>query len=171
MYIFSQSIQVPMTYKSLIAFGVVLTLAAPAQAQEFIASLSGWDLRSGANAALLLEVHGKPRWDYGWVQLGLGAAVGADTEGSAWIGGGVVAEAPLSNHWFVEASVMPGYYHPGTPQADLGSDFEVRSLLGLGYRFDNGNALSVAAGHLSNASISNLNPGANGILLRYHRSF
>ena len=54
MYIFSQSIQVPMTYKSLIAFGVVLTLAAPAQAQEFVASLSGWDLRSGANAALLL---------------------------------------------------------------------------------------------------------------------
>lgn len=160
-----------MIRKILTSIGILFAIGGPLQAQEWVASLSGWDLRSGANAAMMLEMHGKPRWDYGWVQLGLGAALGGDTDGSAWIGGGVVAEAPLSNHWFVEASVMPGYYHAATPEAELGSDFEVRSLLGLGYRFDSGSALSVGAGHLSNASIGNMNPGANGILLRCHRRF
>ncbi len=160
-----------MNRKALTTLALFMAFAGPSHGQEWVGSISGWELRSGAKAAMMLELHGKPRWDYGWLKLGLGAGVGADTDGSAWIGGGVVAKAPLSNRWFVEASVMPGYYHAATAKADLGSDFEVRSLLGLGYRFDNGSALSLAAGHVSNASIGHMNPGMNGIMLRYHRSF
>lgn len=160
-----------MIRNALSALGMSLALAGASQAQEWVVGLSGWELRSGANAALSFELHGKPRWDYGWLKLGLGAGVGADTDGTYWIGGGVVAEAPLSQRWFVQASVMPGFYHAATPQADLGSDFEVRSLLGLGYRFDSGSAVSLAAGHLSNANVGHMNPGTNGIMLRYHRSF
>ncbi|MFC3118764.1 acyloxyacyl hydrolase [Jhaorihella thermophila] len=44
----------------------------------------------------------------------------------------------------------------------------MRSLLGLGYRFGNGSALSLAVSHKSNASTSNFNPGANSIFLRWH---
>jgi len=160
-----------MNRNALSTLAIFLALAGPTQAQEWVFGLSGWDTKAGDKAALTVEVHGKPRWDYGWVKLGLGGGVGVDEDGSAWIGGGVVAEAPLSQHWFVKASVMPGYFHADTPTVDLGSDFEVRSVLGLGYRFDSGDALSLAVGHLSNAGIGDRNPGTNGVLLRYHRRF
>lgn len=149
----------------------VLVPVGPVAAQEWVVGLSGWHLRSGAAAAIVAEVHGRPRWQLGRVQVGLGAAAGADSDGNAWAGAGLVAEAPLGGAWFAEASVMPGIYHARTAAADLGSDFEIRSLLGVGYRLRGGSALSLAAGHLSNASIGDMNPGTNGLSLRFHRQF
>ena len=66
---------------------------------------------------------------------------------------------------------MPGLFEEGTDGNDLGLAFEVRSLAGLGYRFDSGSAISLAVSHKSNAGLGDSNPGANALLLRYHRSF
>lgn len=153
------------------ALAALLVLATPATAQEWVIGLSGWNLRSGATGGMVAEVLGRPQWDYGWVQLGLGGAVAVDSDSNAWIGAGVTALAPLSGPWFVEASLMPGYYHADSPAADLGSDFQIRSLIGLGYRLPSGNAVSVAIDHRSNASLGDMNPGVNGANLRYRASF
>ena len=66
---------------------------------------------------------------------------------------------------------MPGAFFEGESRNDLGSEFEIRSLIGVGYRLDNGDSISLAVTHKSNASTSSFNPGVNAVLLRYHRSF
>ena len=66
---------------------------------------------------------------------------------------------------------MPGYYNASNDLNDLGGDFQIRSLLGLGYNLNNGNSVSVALTHKSNASTNDENPGVNALLVRYHLGF
>ena len=65
---------------------------------------------------------------------------------------------------------MPGYYHAGDNDHDLGYDLNFRSQLALGYHIDDDWAVSLAAMHISNADLGDDNPGANFGLLRLHRS-
>ncbi|MEM1007273.1 MAG: acyloxyacyl hydrolase, partial [Pseudomonadota bacterium] len=44
-------------------------------------------------------------------------------------------------------------------------------LLGVGYSLDNGNKISLAVTHKSNASTDDPNPGVNAFFLRYHLGF
>lgn len=63
---------------------------------------------------------------------------------------------------------MPGAFDEGPEGNDLGHTFEIRTLLGTGYRFDNGSSISASGFHISNAGLGDTNPGADGILIRYH---
>jgi lipid A 3-O-deacylase len=81
----------------------------------------------------------------------------------------VFVEVP--NRWFIEGSVLPGAFFEKVVENDLGSTFEIRSLLGIGYTFDSGNRLSLAVTHKSNASTASKNPGVNAVLIRFRRQF
>ncbi|WP_299640728.1 acyloxyacyl hydrolase [uncultured Ruegeria sp.] len=110
--------------------------------------------------------HQAKRFSAGW-----GAALSIDEDGDTHIGAGLIGLYSFSDRWFVEGSVMPGYYNAGNDLNDLGGGFQIRSLFGLGYNLNNGNSVSVAITHKSNASTNDENPGVNAFLVRYHLGF
>jgi opacity protein-like surface antigen len=155
---------------TLSALALGLSLAAPAAAQDVILGLGASDFEETAGT-LTAEYHFAPFHDFGWIALGFGGAVMIDTEADFWIGAGLTFLSPLGERWFVEASLMPGYYENGSDDTDLGSEFEFRSLIGVGYRITDRAALSLAVDHRSNASTASSNPGVNTLSLRLRARF
>lgn len=100
------------------------------------------------------------------------AASGAITErGDAFVGAGIWTRWQWQSGWFIDMSTMPGFYRDGDDANDLGSTFLFRSLVGVGYTFDNGNAISLAVTHKSNAGLASDNPGVNTYDIRFHHRF
>jgi len=122
-------------------------------------------------ALVVFELHAEPFYENGRFELGLAGSVAADSTGDLFVGAGLAGLYALDRRWFIEASVLPGYFRASDPENSLGSDFEIRSLLGIGYTLGSGSSLSLAIAHISNASTSSVNPGANGIQLRWRRRF
>ena len=148
--------------------------ASVVSAQEFIIGAGYTDYNlAGAddNALLSLEYHATPFYENGDFTLGLGGVVSAQAEGDVFIGGGIVGKYAFSPQWSAEASLMPGAYFESSPLTDLGQTLEFRSLLGLAYHLPSGNKISLAITHKSNASLGDINPGANSVLLRWHHAF
>jgi hypothetical protein len=148
--------------------------AAPAVAQEWIFGLGYSSFsRPGAtdSAQLAVEYQHTPFLEKGRFTARPAGVISVQTEGDVFIGAGVAGRFSFDNNWFIETSVMPGAFFEGPDLNDLGSTFEIRSLLGVGYDFENGQAMSLAILHKSNASTADINPGVNTILLRWHRRF
>ncbi|WP_299614948.1 acyloxyacyl hydrolase [uncultured Tateyamaria sp.] len=151
---------------------LILSVTA-ATAQEWTVGLGGSDFGDGGDdsVALDLEYRHSPFLERRVLSLAFGANLGLTGEGDIFIGGGIWNRWQWQSGWFIDASVMPGLYEEGTDGNDLGSAFEIRSLLGVGYQFDNGNAVSAAISHKSNASLAEDNPGMNVYAIRYHFKF
>jgi len=108
-----------------------------------------------------------------WFGADMSFAVAADAHGNGdyWVGAGIAGMYPLQDQWFAEFSVMPGYYDYDSATTDIGSEFEIRSLIGIGRQISDTTALSVAVTHKSNAGTSDTNPGLNAVLLRLRVSY
>lgn len=147
----------------------------PLDAQELVVGLGYTSFNKDVakdGAALELEYHFAPRWKLGNGDVYLAAAAMVDDPGDYFIGAGLGAEFPLGDAgWFVQGSVMPGYYNASDANNDLGDDLEFRSSLAVGYRFQSGWAVSAAATHMSNAGLGDANPGILMATLRIGRSF
>ena len=61
-----------------------------------------------------------------------------------------------------------GLYHEGGGK-ELGSLVEFRSTLEIGWRFEGGGRISLGYGHISNAGITDRNPGTEIITLYWHQ--
>ncbi|SFR39195.1 Lipid A 3-O-deacylase (PagL) [Yoonia tamlensis] len=103
---------------------------------------------------------------YGPFQPTFGVSVAAN--GASWVGAGVKwsSTGVFDSPFFVETSLMPGYYDAGDGP-DLGGNLHFRSAFGIGYAFDNGATISVHYDHRSNGDTQDLNPGLETIALRY----
>lgn len=145
-----------------------LALAAPAAAQELSFGLT---YHAGVgDLGGVVEVHGAPVFGAtGGLSGSWGVAARADSEGNAWAGAGFVLDAPVTDQLFVEASFMPGFYWEG--DRDLGHHVQFRSLIGLGWTLTPESALILSLDHISNAGLSDFNPGAETVALRYRMSF
>ncbi|NVO57125.1 acyloxyacyl hydrolase [Rhodobacteraceae bacterium B1Z28] len=160
--------------KSILASVLLAAAATTAQAQSVIFGAGYADFSNSDSddlAIFSLEYQHKPfhqatRFGATW-----GAALSVDEDGNTHIGAGLIGIYSLSDRWFVEGSVMPGYFNASDNDNDLGGEFQIRSLLGLGYTLDSGNKVSMAITHKSNASTQDDNPGVNTLLLRYHYAF
>jgi len=64
----------------------------------------------------------------------------------------------LSRHWILTPSLGAGLYDGGD-EVDLGHVVEFKSGLELSYEFDTGPRLGLGFSHISNAGLSNNNPG------------
>jgi len=115
-----------------------------------------------------IEYHHRPFHDTTGFDLGLGGAITVHGTGDLHMGVGLVGILPLRSKWFVEGSIMPGVFWERYARNDLGSAFEIRSLIAIGRRFANGAGLSLALTHKSNASTAPQNPGVNSVVLRWH---
>ncbi|MBO9448823.1 acyloxyacyl hydrolase [Tropicibacter sp. R16_0] len=156
------------------ALSLTMLMAAPLHAQSLILGLGYADFEfsgSSDQALVSLEYQHTPFHERERFSAALAGAASVHFNGDVHLGVGIAAEYKLNQHWFIEASVLPGVFIEADNNNDLGSKFEVRSLLGLGYRFERGDALSLAITHKSNASLSSFNPGVNAVLLRYHVAF
>lgn len=154
-----------------IGFGL---LAGAAQAQSVILGLGYADFsssRGNDTEQFSIEYHHTPFHEGNKMSLSVGVSASATAEDDFFLGAGVVANFPLKNNWFIEGSVMPGYYDAGSVANDLGSEFEIRSLLGVGRTLASGDSISIALTHRSNAATATNNPGVNTLLVRYHFGF
>ncbi|SLN25098.1 Lipid A 3-O-deacylase (PagL) [Falsiruegeria litorea R37] len=157
-----------------VALSLAMSTAAPLHAQSLILGLGYADFEfadSSDQALASIEYQHAPFHQRERFSAAFAGAASIHANGDVHLGVGIAAEYKLNQHWFIEASVLPGAFIEADSNNDLGSKFEVRSLLGLGYRFERGDALSLAITHKSNASVSSFNPGVNAVLLRYHVAF
>lgn len=157
-----------------LAVAALLSGVQPAQPAEFViglgfSSFSAADADNGATVEI--EAHTDPLWRWAGADWSLGAAVELHADRQFWVGAGVSARWAIGQRWFVEASVMPGYYDPGTSGNDLGGPFEIRSLAGIGRKLNDRVSVSLAVSHTSNANTSRRNPGVNILSLRTSWAF
>ncbi len=160
--------------KSLIVLVFTLIAATTAQAQSVIfgAGYADFSSSNGEDQAIFsLEYQHRPFHEATRFSAGWGTALTVDTDGDTHIGAGLFGVYTFADRWFAEISVMPGYYNASNDDNDLGGNFQIRSLLGIGYALNGGNSISLAITHKSNASTESFNPGVNALFLRYHYGF
>ncbi|MFT4706343.1 MAG: hypothetical protein ACJAXK_002730 [Yoonia sp.] len=102
---------------------------------------------------------------YGPFQPTIGASV--TDLGDVWVGAGAkwTTQSLIDGPFFIEASLMPGYYTQGDGP-HIGGSLQFRSSLGAGFAFDNGMTLLASYDHRSNADTQDINPGLETIALR-----
>jgi lipid A 3-O-deacylase len=80
------------------------------------------------------------------------------TRGGLYGYGGFLFDASVIKRFWFTPSLAVGGFHRGGDK-DIGSVIEFRSALELSYEFDNQARLGVRFEHISNAGITNTNPG------------
>lgn len=95
----------------------------------------------------------------------IGAEVTSD--GGTYGAGGVLFDVPLGSSFMFTPSFGAGLFSKGNGK-DMGSAIEFRTQFELGYVFANQSRLTAAFSHISNANISDTNPGANLVGAYYH---
>ncbi|MEE8526591.1 MAG: acyloxyacyl hydrolase [Thermoanaerobaculia bacterium] len=98
--------------------------------------------------------------------------VSATEDGSAWIYAGLRYDFELSERWALTPNLAVSLYDEGDKGKDLGHVVEFRSGLEISYRLGKnrgggptGPRIGLLFYHLSNASISEDNPGSNSLVL------
>jgi len=94
----------------------------------------------------------------------VGAAV--EQHGAGYVYAGILLDVFLSNRVVLTGSFAPSFYWEGGGK-DLGLPLEFRSGIELAWRFDDRSRLGVSLHHLSNASLGDINPGMETVLVYY----
>lgn len=81
---------------------------------------------------------------------------------SLFFGLGLGIEIPAFYHFYIIPSFTPGIYLKGSGR-DLGYPLEFRTSFEIAYEWKNCVRLGTQFYHISNASLSNRNPGANAL--------
>lgn len=89
------------------------------------------------------------------------------SDGAFYPVGGLLADILLGEHVVITPSLGIGGYFNDLGGKDLGSTFEVRTQLEIGYRFEDKSRLGLAASHISNGGISSHNPGTEVLTVYY----
>jgi lipid A 3-O-deacylase len=100
--------------------------------------------------------------------LGIGpmAGVSANDDGAIWVYGGARRPFHLGSCWQAGPTFAAVYYEQGDSK-NLGNELEFRSGLEIYCRATSGRALGIEFYHMSNAGISDVNPGANSLWIVY----
>jgi hypothetical protein len=94
----------------------------------------------------------------------IGAFVTTDTTFYGY--GGLRADIILAQHYVIMPVATVGYWERGDGK-DLGSHIEFKTGAEFAYRFDGGSRIGVAFDHMSNAGITQRNPGEESVLVVY----
>lgn len=105
-------------------------------------------------------------WD-SWFQIHPFAGVEFSSNGQLYGLGGFVFDFLIGRHVVISPNVALGLYAPNGGKR-LGSALEFRSTFEAGWRFDNEVRLTGWIGHISNAYITDFNPGANTLGVYVH---
>jgi hypothetical protein len=113
-------------------------------------------------AVLDLEYRLSP-WSYG---VGPVIGVSAASDGSTFLRTGLSRDFPLGERWNANITIAGGAYQRGNGK-DLGRGFEFRSAIDLSYEARPGMRFGAALAHLSNAGMSQQNPGLETITFTF----
>lgn len=147
--------------------GVVTVSSALAEDEpDFLSIGLGWYDVNDDMDAVDLRVEYRSDWKMlGIVKPWVGMEVTSDR--AAYVVGGLLADIFFGRRVVLTPSFGVGAYLDGDGK-DLGHTVEFRSQLELGYRFDDWSRVSLAVGHISNASLGDDNPGTEIATLYYH---
>ena len=106
----------------------------------------------------------KPKCNYKKFHPFFGAMITARS--AFYIYGGISFDF-VAKGFFISPNIAAGYYNKGKKGRNLGCPLEFRSSLFLGYEFLNYSRIGTGIYHISNASISNHNPGSESLILFY----
>lgn len=158
----------------ILAFAGFCAAAVPAQAAEVILGLgpSVYGFSGARNSPVLsMDLRGPGVAQLGRAELAPMLVIDRHAFGDSFVGVGLAARWPLRQGWFVDAGAAPGAYRAAIPANDLGGGLEFRLHLAVGKNLAPGRAVSLALIHKSNAGTGRVNPGLNGVLLRWHHGF
>jgi lipid A 3-O-deacylase len=97
-----------------------------------------------------------------------GAMINSDGGGDIYAGVGI--DLFFGNRWVVTPAFAPSAYIHGSSK-NLGEVLEFRSSIDIAYRFDDRSRLGLELYHLSNAGLSDHNPGTEVLLVKYSVPF
>ena len=131
------------------------------EADNLLLGAGVFDLRHDPSGAGTVE------YRFGRKVFVVGLALGLMANTDAGLFGYMGAYGDLSyKRLYVTPQLAMGGYGEGGSK-DLGGVFQFRQSLDVTYRFDNGHRLGIRAAHISNASIHDINPGEEELLLTY----
>ena len=119
---------------------------------------AGWEVRFPARRLRHL------RGSFPEVIPVLGAMAGSRSV--LYLYGGFRLDLPLGGRWMVSPGWATGVYYRGYGM-DLGNALEFRSHLELAYLLNRDARVGLCVYHLSNAGISDRNPGSESVVLTY----
>ena len=129
-------------------------------------------LSLSAGAAQIFDSHQEFYWGvecrpaFRCFHLGPWLSFGTGKNHEFYAAMGVLLNLELGRNWMLTPSFGGGYYNASSG-LDLGFDAEFRSALELARRFPNGHRLGLSFAHLSNGSLSDVNPGTETLGLNY----
>ena len=137
--------------------------ASPARGEgSAVAGFGIVGLEEGENRSAVLEL------DYRFApwRHGIGPAIGvsANSDGGANLRAGLSRDFPFAERWNANVTLAGGYYVRGNGK-DLGKGFEFRSAIDLSFEAQPGVRFGASLAHLSNAGISESNPGLETLTL------
>lgn len=139
---------------------------AAAQDPSFLTlSLGYFDVVRDDDAAIAAGVEWMSSRRMLWVLQPMVGAM-ATSESGLYGYAGVGTDIFFGRRWVLTPSIAAGAYDKGAGK-DLGHTLEFRSSLSLAYRFDNRSRLGLRFYHMSNAGISDRNPGVEVLDLIY----
>lgn len=165
--------------------GLLCAAASPAVAGDgdaLVLNVGVYDMMNNPNPTPSFGVEYRPDWTILWkIKPMVGGFV--TTDATLYGYAGLLVDFSLGEVFrsgdldpvYITISAAGGAYSRGDAPKDLGHVFEWRFGGQIGYRFDNGMRLAIALHHLSNAWISEQNPGAEivtvNLLVPIHRLF
>lgn len=141
---------------------------APAAADDpsFLSAGVGWyDIDDDRDAVDLRVEYRSSYKIFGIAKPWLGFELTSDV--AAYGAAGILVDIYFGRRIVLTPSFGAGIYADGDGK-DLGSDVEFRSQIELGYRFDDRSRLALAFSHISNAGLSETNPGTEIATVYYH---
>jgi len=94
-------------------------------------------------------------------------AASLTSNGSGFIGAGILTDIYLGRRIVATPSFAPHYYNKGGSNFDLGYGLEFRSQFELAYRMDDRSRIGIAISHYSNNGYGKRNPGSETATLYY----
>lgn len=147
------------------ACAALLALAAAragAEGNTAVASLGVFGPEPGESRAALLDLELRfPDWRWG---IGPVLGAGATSEGANYVRAGLGRDFTMGERWNVNLGFAAGGYVRGGGK-QLGRGLEFRSAIDVSYRVRPSLRLGLALAHLSNAGLSDQNPGVETLTL------
>jgi len=140
----------------------------PSSAQEkgLLSIGTGWYDFNDNRDAVDFRIEYRPNTKYvkiikPWIGMQL------TTDNAAYALTGILSDVYISKRLILTPSFGVGLYSDGNGK-NLGSTIEFRSQLELGYEFNNKSRISLAVSHISNAHLTDQNPGTEIFNIYYH---
>jgi hypothetical protein len=163
---------VTLSFRSIKTIAFLAALASPVSAQETRWSETPYEIAVSAGvfdvdarrrpAESGLEVRKRSIWR----GLGVMAGISGTEDASVWVYGGARYDLTGDSPWTVAPGFAVTLYEQGDGK-DLGQALEFRSSLELGRRISERLQVGLVFYHLSNASMQEVNPGSNSLVLSF----